>query len=91
MKCVQSPNQNDTVASQVGTDAALEKAIGVVEKTQVNQLCLVVMDYVNEERDGIVKDQYRWASSLRKGSGWYGNGLPAITARYQEMVWKRSG
>ncbi|MEW5318051.1 MAG: hypothetical protein WDW38_009304 [Sanguina aurantia] len=52
---------------KVGTDAALEKAIGVVEKTQVNQLCLVVMDFVNEEREGIVKDQYRFKLNIAMG------------------------
>lgn len=47
------------VANQVGNNAALEKAVQVVEATRSHQLGVLVLDYVNEEKDGSTRDEFR--------------------------------
>ena len=47
---------------QVGNNAALEKAIGVVERTRNHTIGVQVLDYVNEEKDGSAKDEFRWVA-----------------------------
>jgi WD repeat-containing protein 19 len=45
----------------VGNNAALEKAIAVVERTRNHTIGVQVLDYVNEEKDGSAKDEFRLA------------------------------
>lgn len=52
---------------QVNNNAALEKAISVVEKTKSHTLGVVVLDYVNEEKDGSLKDEFRQVNKTRCG------------------------
>lgn len=46
-------------ALQVGSNAALEKAVQVVEQTRRQELGVLVLDYVNEEKDGTTRDEFR--------------------------------
>ena len=46
---------------QVGNNAALEKAIAVVERTRNHTIGVQALDYVNEEKDGSAKDEFRLA------------------------------
>lgn len=54
---------------QVGTDAALEKAIAVVEKggSKAQALGVLVLDYVNEEKDGATQDEFRFKINIATG------------------------
>ena len=54
---------------QVGNNAALEKAIGVVERTRNHTIGVQVLDYVNEEKDGSAKDEFRWVAGTLAGAG----------------------
>ncbi len=44
----------------MGSNAALEKAVQVVEQTRRQELGVLVLDYVNEEKDGTTRDEFRW-------------------------------
>jgi WD repeat-containing protein 19 len=44
---------------QVVQHGALDKAIGVVQKTRNHTIGVLVIDYVNEEVEGSAKDEYR--------------------------------
>ncbi|GAX77949.1 hypothetical protein CEUSTIGMA_g5391.t1 [Chlamydomonas eustigma] len=52
---------------QVGSSGALEKAIGVVERTRNHTIGVQVMDYVNEEVDGSAKDEFRFKLNIAMG------------------------
>ncbi|GFH27640.1 flagellar associated protein, partial [Haematococcus lacustris] len=49
------------------TDAALDKAIAVVEKTRAHNLGVLVLDYVSEEKEGSAKDEYRFKLNIAMG------------------------
>mmetsp|Transcript_36982 Transcript_36982/g.82211 ORF Transcript_36982/g.82211 Transcript_36982/m.82211 type:complete len:1366 (+) Transcript_36982:300-4397(+) len=52
---------------KVGNNMALDKAIAVVEKTKNHNLGVLVLDYVNEEKDGSAKDEYRFKLNIAMG------------------------
>lgn len=52
---------------KVGSNSALEKAIGIVERSKNNSLGIMVLDYVNEEKDGAAKDEYRFKLNIAMG------------------------
>lgn len=52
---------------KVGSNSALDKAIAVVERTKNHQLGVTVLDYVNEEKDGGLKDEFRFKLNIAMG------------------------
>ena len=56
---------------QVGNTSALEKAINVVVKTKSHQLGVLVLDYVNEEKDGSTRDEFRCVSGALSARFWH--------------------
>eukprot|EP00798_Chlamydomonas_sp_ICE-L_P012692 gene12692-15924_t len=52
---LQAVPQSASLDLGVGNNATLEKAIGVVEKTKSHQLGVLVLDFVNEEKDGSLR------------------------------------
>ncbi|KXZ49298.1 hypothetical protein GPECTOR_22g892 [Gonium pectorale] len=65
-KCDQSPRAVQLYL-KVGTDQALEKAVQVVEQTRNHQLGVLVLDYVNEEKDGTTRDEFRFKLNIAMG------------------------
>ncbi len=51
----------------MGTNAALEKAVQAVEQTRSHQLGVLVLDYVNEEKDGATRDEFRFKLNIAMG------------------------
>lgn len=52
---------------KVGSNSALEKAIAIVEKTKNHSLGIMVLDFVNEEKDGATKDEFRFKLNIAMG------------------------
>ncbi|GLC35581.1 hypothetical protein PLESTB_000191100 [Pleodorina starrii] len=65
-KCDQTPRAVQLYL-KVGSNAALEKAVQVVEKTRNHQLGVLVLDYVNEEKDGSTRDEFRFKLNIAMG------------------------
>ncbi|PNW73788.1 hypothetical protein CHLRE_13g572700v5 [Chlamydomonas reinhardtii] len=65
-KCDQAPRAVQLYL-KVGTNPALEKAVQVVEQTRSHQLGVLVLDYVNEEKDGTTRDEFRFKLNIAMG------------------------
>lgn len=65
-KCDQAPRAVQLYL-KVGSNAALEKAVQVVEQTRRQELGVLVLDYVNEEKDGTTRDEFRFKLNIAMG------------------------
>lgn len=52
---------------KVGTNPAIEKAIALVQKTRNHTIGVQVLDFVNEEKDGSSKDEFRFKLNIAMG------------------------